>query len=74
MKKQIWIPVSVGVLLIALLLTMALTDLFQPVITFIHTQKISPIQAIICVLAAMLGFYLVFKVLAKLGEYFLPKE
>jgi len=74
MKKQIWIPVSVGVLLIALLLAMALTDLFQPVITYIHSQNITPIQAIICVLAAVLGFYLVFKVLAKLGEYFLPKD
>ena len=53
---------------------MALTDLFQPVITFIHTQKITPLQAVSCFLAAALGFYLVFKVLTKLGEYFLPKE
>lgn len=74
MKKQIWVPVTVGLFLIALLVAMAFTDLFQPVITYIHSQQITPLQAVICVLAAAGGFYLVYKVLTKLGEYFLPKE
>ena len=74
MKKQIWIPVTVGLFLIALLAAMAFTDLFQPVITYIHNQQITPLQTVLCLLAAAVGFYLVYKVLAKLGEYFLPKE
>ena len=53
---------------------MVLTDLFQPLITYIHAQNITPLQGLFCVLIAALGFYLVFKVLAKLGEYFLPKD
>lgn len=74
MKKLIWIPVTVGLFLIALLAAMAFTDLFQPVITYIHNQQITPLQTVLCLLAAAVGFYLVYKVLAKLGEYFLPKE
>jgi len=74
MKQHIWIPISGGLFLIALLLTMALTDLFQPVITFIHNQEITPLQVVICILGSALGFYLAFKVLVKRGEYFLPKE
>ena len=74
MKKQIWVPVTVALFLIALLSLMAYSDLFQPVITYIHSQQITPLQTVICLLAAAIGFYLVYKVLAKLGEYFLPKE
>ena len=74
MKKKIWVPVTVGLFLIALLSAMAFTELFQPVITYIHSQQITPLQTVICLLAAAIGFYLVYKVLAKLGEYFLPKE
>lgn len=74
MKNNIWIPIIVGLLLIALLLAMAFTDLFQPVIAFIHNQDLTPLQAVGCIMGSALGFYIVYKVLAKLGEYFLPKE
>ena len=74
MKRNIWIPISVGCILIALLPTMAFTDLFQPVIAFIHNRNITLLQAVGCIVGSALGFYIAYKVLVKLGEYFLPKD
>lgn len=72
MKRQIWIPLCVGFCLVGLVVTMALTDLFQPLISFIHSQNITLLQAVGCFFGAIIAFYLVYKVLVKLGEYFLP--
>ncbi|BHH82528.1 hypothetical protein [Desulforhopalus sp. 52FAK] len=74
MPKNIWLPVSVCLSLITLGLLMAYTDLFQPLITFIHSKDITPFQAIGCILGALVGFYIVFHLLVRLGAYFLPDE
>jgi len=74
MSKNIFFPISVSLFLISLGLVMAYTDIFQPVIAFIHSKEITPIQAIGCILGAMIGFYIVFHLLVRLGAYFLPND
>ena len=72
--KNILIPALVFILFIVVLLVMAFTDLFEPVIVFIHSREISTLQVIACVVGAVLGFFLVYKVLVKLGQFFLPDK
>lgn len=74
MKKQtVFTPIVVGIALIALLVVIAITDVFQPLVQFIHTGEITLVQAIWCFLAAMAAFGLTLKLLILLGGYFLPK-
>ena len=74
MNKNKWLPIIVSFFLIGLGATMAFTDLFDPIIVFIHSKNITPLQAGGCVLGAILGFYLVFHLLVRLGAYFLPND
>lgn len=74
MNKNIWLPISVSLILIGLGATMAFTDLFHPLIVFIHTSNISPLQAVGCILGSFVGFYIVFHLLVRLGAYFLPED
>ena len=74
MKRSILIPISFLLVMALLGLVMARTDLFQPLISFIHSDDISPLQAAGCVVGALAGFYICLKVLIALGGYFLPDE
>ncbi|PHR30185.1 MAG: hypothetical protein COA36_02025 [Desulfotalea sp.] len=74
MYKNNCFPISVSLFFIALGATMAFTDLFHPLIVFIHNQNITPIQAGGCIVGAILGFFLVFRLLVILGAYFLPND
>jgi hypothetical protein len=74
MKSSVWIPVSFGLIVVVLFLIMAVTDLFQPIITYVHSQNITALQIGGCFVGAAVGFYLVYKVLVLLGSYFLPKD
>ncbi len=74
MNKSHWLPFGVIIFLIALGGLMAFTDLFQPLIQFIHNQDITPLQAVACIFGALVGFYFVFHLLVRLGAYFLPDE
>lgn len=72
-KRSLLTPVVVGTALIVLMVIMAVTDLFQPLIQFIHTGEITLIQALWCFLATAVAFGLTLKLLIMLGGYFLPK-
>lgn len=74
MHKTIWLPISVGFFIIGLGGIMAFTDLFQPIIVFIHSKDITPLQAGSCILGSIVGFYIVFHLLVRLGAYFLPED
>lgn len=74
MKKNIWVPITTAVFLLGLGTIVALTDLFDPLIAFIHTGEITPLQGLFCIVIAILGFYLAFNVLVRLGAYFLPDD
>lgn len=74
MNKNHWLPFGFIIFLITLGCLMAFTDIFHPLIQFIHSQDITPLQAVVCVLGALAGFYVVFHLLVRLGVYFLSDE
>lgn len=74
MKRSILIPISFITAAIVIGLVMAKTELFQPLIQFIHSDTISLLQAAGCLVAAVAGFYVCLKVLIILGNYFLPAK
>lgn len=72
-NRTILTPIIVGAALVLLMAIIAKTDLFQPLIHFIHTGKITILEALWCVLASVAAFALTLKLLIMLGEYFLPQ-
>ncbi len=72
MNKHTLVPVTVGIVLVALVAVVALTDLFSPLIVYLHDKEITPLGGILCIAFGILGFYLVFKILVKLGDIMLP--
>lgn len=73
-KSSLLLPVIVGLGLTALVAVIALTDIFDPLIAYIHENSITPVGAILCVVFAIICFYGVYKLLAMLGKSFLPKD
>lgn len=73
-KRNIRVPVVVLLIFIMVLFLMAFTDMFMPLIAYIHSQEITPLQVLFCIAGSILGFFIVFKVLVKLGEFFLPDD
>ena len=74
MNKSSWIPISMSLVFIGLGSLMVFTDLFHPIIVFIHSKNITSLQAGACIFGAVIGFYIVFHVLVRLGVYFLPED
>jgi hypothetical protein len=72
-KRTVVTPIVVGAALIALMVIFAVTDIFQPLVQFVHTGEITFLQAVWCLLAAGAAFGLSMKLLIMLGGYFLPK-
>ena len=67
-------PIIVGLGIIGVILLIASTDIMSPVIEYIHTNSITPIGAIGCIVAAIAFFYLIYKLLIKLGKSLLPSD
>jgi membrane protein implicated in regulation of membrane protease activity len=73
MKRTIVTPVVVAAGFILMVVLMAITDVFTPVIQFLHTGEITLLQALWCLVASVIAFGLALKLLIMLGEYFLPR-
>ena len=73
-KSSPLLPVSVGIGLTLLVVIIATTPTFDPLIDYIHTNSISPMGATICIIAAVFAFFAVFKILSKLGRNMLPED
>lgn len=73
-KQKYILPIIVGAAIIAVMVLFALTDVTDPVIKYIHTNSITPLGAVLCLVATGIAFYSVYKLLAKLGESFLPEN
>ena len=71
-KKSFLLPITVGAGLTALVAVIALTNLFDPLIDYIHENSITPLGAILCIIFGIAAFYGVFKILSKLGNNMLP--
>lgn len=50
------------------------TEVFAPVIEYIHSDNITPLQGALCIGAAIICFYFVFRLLVFLGKSMLPKK
>ncbi len=72
-KRTVITPIVIGAALILTMVVIAVTDVFKPLIQFIHTGEIAPLQALWCLIATALAFGLAAKLLIMLGEYFLFK-
>ena len=73
-KQKYILPIIVGSAIIAVMALFAFTDVADPVIKYIHTNSITPLGAVICLVATAVAFYSVYKLLVKLGGSFLPEN
>lgn len=72
-ERSILTPILVGTALIVSMVVMAVTNVFTPLIQFIHTGEITAAQGLLCIIASAVGFGLILKLLVMLGGYFLPQ-
>jgi hypothetical protein len=73
MKQTIISPISVLAGLVGSMALMAGTDLFNPLIKFIHSEPINALEAGICLIFSVLGFAACFFLLNLLCSYFVPR-
>ncbi|HIP82620.1 MAG TPA: hypothetical protein EYH36_06995 [Desulfocapsa sulfexigens] len=74
MKKRTFItPVLVLLGIVGICSLMATTTLFDPLIHFIHTGEITPIQAVLCLLFTVGGFAAYLYLLNLICSYFVPR-
>jgi len=73
-KKRTFItPVLVLLGIVGICSLMATTTLFDPLIHFIHTGEITPIQAVLCLLFTVGGFAAYLYLLNLICSYFVPR-
>lgn len=73
MNKTVLTPILILTGLLGIMAVMAATNLFTPVITFIHTDSITPSQAVACIVFTIFGFAAVYYCLNRLCHYFIPR-
>lgn len=72
-KRKYLFPIIVGAGLLGVTVFLGTTDAISPLIQYLHTNSISPLAGILCIIAGLAGFYGVFRILVKLGNSFLPE-
>ena len=73
MYKTILAPLSILFGIGAVLVLMAGTNLFDPVVMFVHTNTIGPMSTGLCFLFTILGFAGCYYLLNILCTYFVPR-
>ena len=73
MQRTFIAPVLVLLGIVGLCTLMATTNLFDPLIHFIHTGDITPVQAVICLLFTVGGFAAYLYLLNLICSYFVPR-
>jgi hypothetical protein len=73
MQRTFLTPVLVLFGIIGICCLMATTTLFDPLIRFIHTGEITPMQTVYCLLFAVGGFAAYFHLLNLICSYFVPR-
>lgn len=73
MQRTFITPVLVLLGIIGICTLMATTNLFDPLIHFIHTGDITPVQAVICLLFTIGGFAAYLYLLNLICSYFVPR-
>jgi len=73
MTRTVITPLFVLFLLLASLILMACSDIFDPVVGFIHNGTITPLQAGACLVFTVAGFSACYSLLNLLCSYFVPR-
>lgn len=73
MQRTFITPVLVLLGIIGICSVMATTTLFDPLIHFIHTGEITPMQAVYCLLFTVGGFAAYLYLLNLICSYFVPR-
>lgn len=73
MNRTLITPMLVLLGLIATIALMACSNLFTPLIQFIHTDAITPVQGLACILFSVAGFVICYVLLNLLCSYFVPR-
>jgi len=73
MQRTFITPLLVLLGIVGLCTLMATTNLFDPLIHFIHTGDITPVQAVMCLFFTVGGFVAYFYLLNLICSYFVPR-
>ena len=73
MNRTLLGPILVFMGIAGVIALAAKTDVFQPLIAFVHSDAINPLQAAACIAFTILGFAACFYLLNILCTYFVPK-
>ncbi len=73
MNRTVLTPLLVLMGIIAICALMASTNIFDPLIQFIHTGVITPLQAAACLVFTVAGFAASFHLLNLICSYFVPR-
>lgn len=73
MKRTVLAPMIVLLGLAGSVVLMARSNFFTPVVQFIHSGTITPVQAAVCLLGTVAGFASCFFLLNILCSYFVPR-
>ena len=73
MQRTFIAPVLVLLGIVGICALMATTNFFDPLIHFIHTGDITPLQAVICLLFTVGGFAAYLYLLNLICSYFVPR-
>lgn len=72
-KRSVWTPVAVLSGIIAICLLAAGSDVFASLVRFIHADRITPFEALLCMVFTVAGFWLCYLLLNFLCGYFVPR-
>ncbi len=73
MKRTFLAPIAVLAGILGSMGLMAGSNLFDPLIRFIHTGEITPMQAVLCLLFTVGGFAAYLYLLNLICSYFVPR-
>ncbi len=73
MQRTFITPVLVLLGIVGLCTLMATTNLFDPLIHFVHSGDITPVQAVMCLLFTVGGFAAYYYLLNLICSYFVPR-
>ena len=73
MNKTIFSPLFVLSGICGTIAVMAGTNLFNPLVKFIHSEAITPLEAVACLIFTMAGFATSYFLLNILCSYFVPR-
>lgn len=73
MKRTFLSPVAVLSGIVGCMVLMARSDFFTPIVRFVHTGNITPLQSVLCLFFTVAGFAACYYLLNILCSYFVPR-